>query len=205
MPADRAVAILGLQERLARAFRTEAAYGMFSLYFARGLLWRRASEEPMTQIAWPSDHSVPSWSWVSKLGPISYLPLEFEKVAWAVGHVFDNPLKSLGKLYGDGGSPRAKAKSEKEAVLHCYVKRLLTLTEAQERIKFDIEGTYDFEKLHCMEVGRDKPGAFNDEPNLYVLVVYPSNDRDRGAYERVGVATLKESELDSEESWVDIR
>lgn len=37
---DRLVAILGLQERLARAFKTQATYGFFSTYFARLLLWK---------------------------------------------------------------------------------------------------------------------------------------------------------------------
>ncbi|KAI1080445.1 heterokaryon incompatibility protein-domain-containing protein [Whalleya microplaca] len=36
--SDRFVAILGLQNRLARALRTKAAFGFFAIYFARGLL-----------------------------------------------------------------------------------------------------------------------------------------------------------------------
>jgi hypothetical protein len=63
--AYRAVAILGLQKRLARAFRTQAAYGFFAVYFARGLLWKRSDCRRMKRIIQPTGRRVPSWSWFS--------------------------------------------------------------------------------------------------------------------------------------------
>jgi hypothetical protein len=57
-PADRSVAILGLQERLSRTFTTKAAHGLFEAYFARGLLWRRRDWQRMRRIAQPSGRQV---------------------------------------------------------------------------------------------------------------------------------------------------
>ncbi|KAK8079700.1 hypothetical protein PG997_007518 [Apiospora hydei] len=204
MPTDRAIAILGLQERLARAFRTKAAYGMFSVYFARGLLWRRASVEPMTRIAWPPAHYVPTWSWLSKLGPIKYLPLEFEKVEWSLDDGFENPLKWLGKSRRVGVGPWDKTKPRDEVVLHGSVRKLLTLKGDHMRVKFDTEESDGLEGLHCMVVGRDKAGTFEDEAKHYVLVVYPLEGVNNGTFGRVGIATLRECHLGYEKRWVNI-
>ncbi|KAJ0300129.1 hypothetical protein Brms1b_012915 [Colletotrichum noveboracense] len=80
--SDRAVAILGLQKRLARAFETWATYGLFAIYLHRGLLWMRDQAEPMKSIAQPSGRYVPSWSWFSKMGAIKYMDLKFDSVKW---------------------------------------------------------------------------------------------------------------------------
>ncbi|KAK8092472.1 uncharacterized protein PG998_014957 [Apiospora kogelbergensis] len=206
MPTDRAIAILGLQERLANAFRTQAAYGLFAVYFARGLLWRRASSESMTRISWPSNHYVPSWSWISKLGPIKYLLLEFEKVDWHLGDGFENPLKQLGKRRGvSGDDPYARLRTDEAVVLRGLLRKLLTLAGDQIHITFDMENDYDPERLYCMVVGRDRPGTYEDNAKYYVLVVYPTDGSGNGSYERVGVAALREFHLGVEASWADIK
>ncbi|RYP04080.1 hypothetical protein DL765_010313 [Monosporascus sp. GIB2] len=90
--SDRSVAILGLQKRLERAFQTQAAFGLFAVYFGRGLLWQRRDMKPMRRIAWPRGRRVPSWSWFSKEGPIKYMSLQFEKIDWATNE-FKSPFQ----------------------------------------------------------------------------------------------------------------
>ncbi len=103
-PSDRAVAILGLQERLARAFRTQAAYGFFAAYFARGLLWKRRDARHMTRITQSAGRRVPSWSWLSKVGAIKYMDLKFKEISWATASDFENPLFFAGTTAEPEGS-----------------------------------------------------------------------------------------------------
>ncbi|CAN9136397.1 unnamed protein product [Alternaria alternata] len=104
MPADRSIAILGLQKRLSRAFNTRAAHGLFDAYFARGLLWKRRYWQRMEHIAQPPGRQVPSWSSLSKHGSIQYMDatneLRFEKVSWATDD-FQNPFATRKEVVDD--------------------------------------------------------------------------------------------------------
>ncbi|KAH8201080.1 hypothetical protein TruAng_004776 [Truncatella angustata] len=197
-PTDRSVALLGLQKRMAQAFRTQGAYGIFSAYFARGLLWGRAGDphQRMEPIVWAPGHHVPSWSWLSKLGAIKYMKLDFKKIEWATGD-FKNPLVH--------GSPAWNGQKEENGVLPGLARPLLLVEVCHLVITFDVRDDYDFEKLRCVVVGRDKMDTWTDDQKHYALIIYPRSDINGLVYERVGVATLKASHIGDGESWVNIR
>jgi hypothetical protein len=203
-PSDRPVAILGLQERLARAFRAQAAYGCFEVYFARGILWKRRDDRRMTRIVLPAGRRVPSWSWFSKEGTIKYMELKFNEIDWATGD-FENPFarqlaaepeKSSG-LGGDG-----------DLATLCGLARRMTMTEWDmlNYIIFDDEGEFKIDDLRCLVIGRDKVESGVENSKYHVLIIQRvESDLRADIYERVGVASLKPVYVESEGSWVRIR
>ncbi|KAK8129202.1 heterokaryon incompatibility protein [Apiospora kogelbergensis] len=200
---DRAVALLGLQRRMAKAFRTYAAYGMFSAFFARGLLWRRGDVQLMTPIHWPKDHYVPSWSWLSKLGPISFMELRFERINWDNNDI-RNPLRN--------SRVSALCQSEEEVtqpdegLLRGRASKLRLAEEDRKQLIFDVREDYELERLRCVVVGKDKNTDTRvGELNYYALVINPRDGSDDKVYERVGVVALRANQIGEKESWVDIR
>ncbi|KAK8078886.1 TOL protein [Apiospora phragmitis] len=94
---DRAVAILGLENRLRKAYGTAGGFGVFDDgpdggLFHRSLLWRRGVEQTkpnMRPIVFPLERrrgtaDVPKWSWMAYAGPIDYLlePPFDEEMEW---------------------------------------------------------------------------------------------------------------------------
>ncbi|KAI0449712.1 hypothetical protein F5B21DRAFT_33832 [Xylaria acuta] len=69
---DRPPAILGLEYRLAIHLRTPLTYGVQANNAAQSPLWKRSSDVPMRKIR----PRVPSWSWMSRTGPIMYVQLK---------------------------------------------------------------------------------------------------------------------------------
>lgn len=81
-PTDRSMGIIGIEQRLARTFKTEGDYGIFALYLHRSLMWKREGSDKLVPIEYPSDRTVPSWSWMAYSGPISYVEAPFDRVLW---------------------------------------------------------------------------------------------------------------------------
>ncbi|KAF2107047.1 hypothetical protein BDV96DRAFT_506859 [Lophiotrema nucula] len=204
-PSDRAVAILGLQNRLARTFKTQAAYGLFAVYFARGLLWKRRDWKLMTRIAQPAGRRVPSWSSFSKEGRIKYLDatneLKFKEIDWATSD-FENPFLIQ--------KTSASSASTEESILASFrglARRLIMIKrDMLVMIQFDNEEDFNVDDLRCVVIGRDKMEGSRTDPKQYVLVIHQarvaSGER---LYERVGVASLMSSYVANEGSWVTIR
>ncbi|KAK8092229.1 uncharacterized protein PG998_015061 [Apiospora kogelbergensis] len=204
-PTDRDVALLGLQRRMANTFGTYAAYGMFEAFFARGLLWRRGGSEDqlMKPIKWPKGHHVPSWSWLSKLGPISFMELRFERIVWDSKEII-NPLRKR--------RVSAPCQSEEEMVepdeglLRGRSSKLLLEEKDRKQLIFDVREDYGLDSLRCVVVGHDKNmDAQVEERNYYALVIRPRDDSDDIVYERVGVVTLRANQIGDKESLVNIR
>ncbi|RDW58909.1 hypothetical protein BP6252_13385 [Coleophoma cylindrospora] len=211
---DRSIAILGLQERLARELDTQAAHGLFAVYFARGLLWQRSNVRLMTPIAWPPGHRVPSWSWLSKMGAIKYKALEFAKIEWGIEE-FKSPFgfqentnigAARARKYpedtraGNGGDITILRGLARSVIVP--QKELLVL------VTFDVSQDYGIDKLRCVIIGRDETGNLLGKPKYHVLIIHQVG-RDRGTdmYERVGVASLKRDHIGPREgaSWVSIQ
>ncbi|KAI1087189.1 hypothetical protein F5B19DRAFT_476469 [Rostrohypoxylon terebratum] len=202
-PSDRSVALLGLQKRLERAFQTQAAFGLFSVYFARGLLWQRRDIKFMKRISWPRDRPVPSWSWVSKEGPIKYMNLQFEKIDWATKE-FKNPFKSRNAVSFENQS--SLKRNRDLSVLRGQARELrLTKLDMLVRISFDTEEEFDVENLRCVVIGRDKANSSPDDLKQHVLIVHPLDLTEKSTYERVGVASLRLAHVGSEGHWISIR
>ncbi|KAI8635651.1 hypothetical protein F5Y19DRAFT_461232 [Xylariaceae sp. FL1651] len=188
---DRPVAILGLQERLARALGTRGAYGVFAEYFARLLLWKRYSDEAMERLSqlpeykWRlgAHHDAPTWSW-------------FSKIQWETAD-FKNPFKSSENQGRDIKTFDAKAR--KFSLSQDGVRGCIILDEDQDVVVND---------LRCVIIGRgrfrDSAPDAPDVPDVkdHVLVIRNVAGSDR--YERVGVASLKPEQVAIEGSWVTI-
>jgi hypothetical protein len=58
-------------------------YGIFENYLHRGLLWRRASVQPLLPITFLPDQRVPSWSWMAYSGRIKYLEAPYRWIYWS--------------------------------------------------------------------------------------------------------------------------
>ncbi|KAK1584941.1 heterokaryon incompatibility protein [Colletotrichum navitas] len=204
--SDRAVAILGLQERLARAFETQAAHGTFKSYFARSILWRRDQHlAEMTPIAQPAGRRVPSWSWFSKSGRIQYMNLTFEKTEW-MNDDFRSPFDSQpdDTLPGQTSKPGCP---EISSILGGFARRMEmddgTLTS---QVVFDMKNRHQAKDLRAVLIGRDKgEGDSTNAPKVHVLVICKcSSDPTDRLYERVGVASLSPEKVLTEGVWVDI-
>ncbi|TDZ13932.1 hypothetical protein C8035_v003062 [Colletotrichum spinosum] len=155
VPSDRAVAILGLQKRLARAFKTQAAYACFESYFARSILWMRDREHgaEMKSINQPPSRHIPSWSWLSKVGKIQFMDLTFEKIEWMTGD-FQSPFAQQMDVQS-GLSTLTSATCT--TVLRGLAKDLaMTREELGSFVKFDHEQELDAELFRAVAIGRDK-------------------------------------------------
>ena len=188
--ADRAVAILGLQERLARAFRTQAAYGFFAVYFARGLLWKRSDYRRMKRIVQPIGRHVPSWSWFSKEGAIKYLELKFKEIDWATED-FRSPFSR--QLAPELEKSSALKSTGDVATLRGLARRItISKLDMLTYITLDEEREFEADDLRCVVIGRDKVESDLENPKYHVLIIHQiRRTLETDMYERVGVASLK--------------
>lgn len=202
-PSDRPVAILGLQDRLAKAFRTQAAYGCFAVYFARGILWKRRDEKRMTRIVLPAGRPMPSWSFFSKEGAIKYLELEFSEIDWATED-FENPLtRQLAPM--SEKSARLGNGGDWSTLRGLARKIIMSQKDVKYYIIFDEEGEFQIADLRCVVFGRDRAKSLARDLKYHVLVIQKArNTFEADIYKRVGVASLKPVHVASEGSWVRI-
>lgn len=197
--ADRSVAVLGLQERLARTFMTNAAFGVFEAYFARGLLWKRRDMKFMEHIPHPRGGRIPSWSSLSKDGRIKYmdatLELKFKEVDWAISD-FENPFET----------PNTAASIIKQGAFRGKAREMKVSKDDILRIvRFDCTEEYKVEELRCVVIGRNKIGYGQVEAKWHVLVIHQErNAAGEKVYMRVGVASLWSSTVGTEGTWVTI-
>lgn len=200
-PSDRSVAILGLQERLAGALRTSAAYGFFAIFFARGLLWERSGAR-MVRIIQPAGHQVPSWSWFSKTGTIRYMKLKFKGVEWATTD-FENPFECFGDVKQGYYEPHVRRDL---AVLRGYGRRMIISQRDMLLLaRFDGIPEFKVQDLLCVVIGRDKLTSGGSSKRHVILIHQESNADGEELYERVGVASLKPLQIEDEGTWIKIR
>ncbi|KAH7305851.1 hypothetical protein B0I35DRAFT_492482 [Stachybotrys elegans] len=200
--SDRAVAILGLQKRLARAFKSQAAYGFFAIYFPRGLLWRSGHIRGMRRIQQPEGRYVPTWSWLSKEGPIRYMDLEFEQINWAKEE-FISPFDQ--KQVTDADKPSISKPDR--TVLWGLARRLrIPRVEMKPIIHLDTEEDVDLDELRCVIIGRDKRQHADENIQVHALIISTFGITSEPlTYFRAGVASLKEKDIEDGGSWVEIR
>ncbi|KAF9873488.1 heterokaryon incompatibility protein [Colletotrichum karsti] len=198
MASDRAVAILGLQTRLARALKSQASHGSFEVFFARSILWKRNQPEDMTAIT-QSTWLVPTWSWFSKSGKIQYMNLEFDKIEWMTGD-FESPFSRHPDMLS-GASYYGR--DEDHTILRGVARRMhISEEQISSQAVFDRKNELKSEDLRVVIVGRDKEGL---DAKAHVLVICKSQNDSRDIrYERVGVASLPGAQVSEEGVMVDI-
>ncbi|KAK8000982.1 HET-domain-containing protein [Apiospora marii] len=191
---DRAVAILGLENRLRKAYRTDGGFGIFDDgldggLFHRSLLWRRGVEQDdkpnMQAIVFPVERrtAVPKWSWMAYAGPIDYLlePPFLEEMEWETRDI--RPPWSrhrLGQQTGDAPLDRSATfprdvEGQRTVPTLAVVARDYDLRGSQvgeSRILFDMDRSASDGggRAQCVVVARTKTGVAR-EARHYVLIV----------------------------------
>ncbi|KAJ3546129.1 hypothetical protein NM208_g2163 [Fusarium decemcellulare] len=193
--SDRSIAISGLERRLVTAFKSSGGYGIFDLYLERSLLWKRLEGSSLALISYPSDRSVPTWSWMAYNGRISYLDAPFDEINWTKD--YESPFKRTDgkddKKYWEasGANPVPGLKSN--------AARKLNLGKDQpditDRITFDLTPVDPVSALRCIVIGKEKTKSSGNSGLHYVLIIGPSPSKRPGHYVRVGVAVLLETHI----------
>jgi len=174
---DRHIAAAGISHRLAEEMGSSVAFGVFTgfEYLHRSLLWRRAGDVFLHWIR-NNTSSVPTWSWMSFIGPIDYLDITSTDIEW-------NPDICL-------------STTEDAATITAPVTAFTAeMLQDPDLLVLDYRPRADGENLKCVIVGKGAVGNQDDEV-YYVLVVLPAQTSSTGAeYERLGVATLRKTHL----------
>lgn len=176
-PADRPVAIRGLEKRLIGALDTVGGYGVFDKFLHRGLLWER-DDSSLERISFSSARykSIPSWSWMAYDGPIKYMEVPGGEVDWADDII--SPFKTGNVETGID----SQARLEIQAQIHDIV------DGDAVRLYFDEETRSPDRKTKCVIVG------WKDGLN-YVLLVASLEGDPIGVYQRVGVGILNDRQI----------
>lgn len=199
--SDRAVAILGLETRLARELDTQAAHGAFEIYFGRSILWKRHQPDNMKAIE-QSSLRVPTWSWFSKSGRIQYMSLEFNKIEWMTRD-FESPFVRHPML---SGASYFSNRDEDHTILRGLARHIdLSEDQISSQIVFDRDNELTADDLRVVVIGRDKEEEGVDA-KAHVLVIRKSSRSDfrNVRYERAGVASLPGKQVSAEGIMVDI-
>lgn len=177
---DKAVAISGPQDRIARTLGSECRYGILQMYLHRNLLWH-APNSKLKRITYRAQN-IPSWSWMAYSGGFQYISIPFGRVEW-----LDNP----------------RFDSERKLALIAEVRKFQNCTTKQverrhvivdsrgvERgwIDYDVKNVKDLSRTRCVFIGRYKNAIQVATKRYYMLVVKPASVD--GEYKRVGSGTI---------------
>lgn len=183
--SDRPVAIRGLETRLSRVFNTVGGYGLFDYHMHRCLMWKRASK-PLKRIEAFRGGSVPSWSWMAYDGGIRYMKME--------GIVKEkniiSPFESWKPHPGNETDTR-----KLPSVIRAPMWDLIDIQDAQ--VDLDEPDRVFEDSLKCIIVARSELWQEQSgRPCFVVLVHIVFNEGDRLECHRVGIARLKEDQID---------
>ncbi|KAF2641854.1 HET-domain-containing protein [Massarina eburnea CBS 473.64] len=181
---DRAVALAGIERRLARVYATRARYGILDhsdrSYLRRSLLWQRAvsdaaprEQHSLPKIEFGAGQEVPSWSWMAVMGAIEYMPVPFDVVDWDASLKWVSESEKREELVG-----RAKDADGSGNI---------------EGIIWDRPEESERENLRMVIVGTERTYGVGDVSKHYVIVVASIPGPSGVVWERVGVgAVVKE-------------
>ena len=189
---DRAVAISGLETRIANVLRSENRYGIFKDYLHRNLLWQRSDDQKTKRIEYQTQ-TVPSWSWMAYDGSIQFMDIPFGEADWNDNLRFDKKHKYA--LFNKKG--KHALITDIGGFRNCSLEQKAILDSSKTKrgwIQYDIDGGEDLHSERCVVVGRKSDEDDEDEHGLknkeyYILVVRPTS-RD-GEYERAGVGLIQ--------------
>jgi hypothetical protein len=193
---DRPIAILGLQDRLAKFYGTRFAYGVAQSFLQKSLIWKRSTNKSMKPIRFPDpSEKVPSWSWMAHMGKISYGKLQersWESCKGIELHPTDPTLKA----------PLARWTN------CCVTPRKDTSHDIRDQngklvgwMRYDQEGTHDVACFGCIPLMKSENSyswkeysevLSNEElaTGRILIVLLVSGRKDEDIYERVGVAVI---------------
>jgi hypothetical protein len=214
-PTDRAIAFAGLEKRLAKAFSTDAHYGITGKFLHRNLLWLRKANTTLTWTR-PEPHDsqeiTPSWSWMAYEGSIGSMSINFESVAWSEALRFRNSKELECRvrefkdcnmvregdefvLLGTGGSDEGSEGSEGSNDARSDGDSVedgdsYEPPKPRSWLRFDVDAP-DLESLKCVAIGREFGYYSNQyEKDCYVIIV-KSSGSGGGMFERAGVGSVE--------------
>lgn len=147
----------------------------------------REGPNQLTRIEYPTDRTVPSWSWMAYNGPISYVTAPFGKVYWNKND-FRITFKS-GRLRDETQARAGELDPEIEALAK-DINMGEYESDIARQIVFDEGNIHDLSTLRCVVFGTDKEGD-QDQQKHYVMFIKPCPIEDgTNVYIRVGVGSL---------------
>ncbi|CAG9975531.1 unnamed protein product [Clonostachys byssicola] len=184
--SDRSKAILGIETRLARFFKSRSHYGIFEKSFHRMLLWQAKSPGGLAAIPQPKEPSkrTPSWSWMSRTGKIQFMDIPFGSATWL--EILPGPISS---------------DNIDITTIHAEAHGLLSEDiESMGDVVLDSEDChYNRKTWKCVKLGHKKlDDLVVAAEHYYILLIRPISDMCPGSYERVGAGRIKHSDLSPE-------
>ncbi|KAJ4295516.1 hypothetical protein N0V90_007529 [Kalmusia sp. IMI 367209] len=189
---DRFAAISGLENRIARAKRCEARFGIFQTCLHRSLLWQKSGESSMDRIEYKTQ-IVPSWSWMAYDGQIQFMDVPFHEVYWVRSLRFNKRYKyrwlkktwkcALVTVISFFQNCSLEQRGASYAILD---------SGNTERgwIQYDIEVNARLDAKECVVLGRQQISESDVRKWEYYILVVRLTDVDN-EYERVGVGCIQ--------------
>lgn len=207
---DRAVAMNGLEQRLAWGFKCRGKFGILgdsiqadhkSLLY-RSLLWTRAlNKDSLRKIEIPPHRErIPTWSWMAFQGEIDYLSVPFDQVDWEAE--LRSPWEATEtKSTGRSGQPSIRARAYG-----------LSLRETSLDVNLVFNSRDQLQPLIsnalCVVVGRARGRVPERSRIHYVLLVRPfdsvGSSTNVRTCERVGAGSLPRGSIDFRHPGYDI-
>ncbi|CAH0003174.1 unnamed protein product [Clonostachys byssicola] len=177
------LAVLGLETRLAQAFKSIAKYGVIWKFFERTILWQAAVPGDLKRIQYSTETRVPTWSWMAYTGNIRFIDAPFGFVTWFPS--IDNPFEKATISKAWDGSLIAEAND-----------LAIDGPDLGKRITLDAQGdSSDTSTWKSVVLGRGivKSQKSGELPHYVILIRQVSSGKDLNDYERVGVGVLERS------------
>ncbi|KAG5829698.1 hypothetical protein H9Q74_000217 [Fusarium xylarioides] len=199
---DRAVAMNGLEQRLAWGFKCRGKFGILGdpiqadhrSLLHRSLLWTRAlNKDSLRNIQFPSHREkIPTWSWMAFQGEIDYLSVPFDQVDW------DAELKSP----WEATETKSTGRSEKPSIRARAYRLSLRETSPDVNLVFNSQDQLQprISNALCVVVGRAREIVPERGRIHYVLLVRPfdsvGSSMNVRTCERVGAGSLPRGSID---------
>ncbi|KXH53761.1 hypothetical protein CSAL01_03611 [Colletotrichum salicis] len=207
--SDRPIAIYALAQELGRALDTNIRYGVFDRALHRGLLWRRAQEASLEQIAFEADSQIPSWSWMAYTRPIKFAEIS-QLLEWddtvkvdaagsmAARHVRLQINPEAYRIHDDGLCNRIIDPTSQEEHLtgEMWVDKPghMAVSDIQDAVVLGRQA----EQQEVMGIPIKHPGTLLGDRRKYVLLLV--EEREWGHFERLGIALVERRLIRAEES-----
>ncbi|KAF5492284.1 hypothetical protein CGCS363_v011204 [Colletotrichum siamense] len=189
--SDRPIAIRGLEERLLKTFDTKGGFGVFERYLHRSLLWQRQEESTLVPIPGIRDRHIPSWSWMSRNGPISFLDAPFDRIDW-----HENIFTPFHSKSGRKKHWKAGRDDDVAHVLQGRSRKLsINAKDLEQKIIFDQKGQTARAGLRCIILGTEKATSSMKNVQHYVIIIEPISCSEREQYVRTGVGKLLSNDI----------
>ncbi|KAH8663694.1 heterokaryon incompatibility protein-domain-containing protein [Tricladium varicosporioides] len=178
---DRAVAISGLQSRIADTLQTKSRYGVLQKYLHRNLLWHAPDNKKLERIPYPG-RDVPSWSWMAYTGSVQFAKIPFGRVKWKNNLCFDeeHELALIAEVR------KFQNYETKLFERHCVI--VGSGGVERGRIQYDTE-IVDLCQLRCVILGSYKAAKYRWSAEQYCILVVRQTAVD-GEYERIGSGSI---------------